>query len=299
VVVISEEARLYKEHVKRIDGMIPVHEKPVWGDRLVEIVIEELAAYRAKILSDLEHLGIAIVWKDGLYQVLPAYGAKRHKLVDTDRFVGNPATLAANYTALCLVNEHGAIARIYLDQFERLLNSPSVTEDHMQAFLEKHPEFILGPHFDSYWPRPHLPREGSESYNPDFVLQPIGVRDTPWNWKLVDLKSPRAPLMPGSSFHRTFSHHVTKVIEQLRDYGEYFADPRNKDTLKRRFGGIVPRPKLFGLIGRLPRGDARERYTTLVTRLTDVSITTYDEILEMRRSRVEQIELALTKWTAR
>jgi CheY-like chemotaxis protein len=115
VVVISAEARRYKEHVKRIDGMIPVHEKPIWGDRLVEIIVDELATYRAKILNEFQHLGIATVWKDGLYQVLPAYGAKRQKLIDTDRFVGNPAMLAANYTALFLVSGTDRIGAYEVD----------------------------------------------------------------------------------------------------------------------------------------------------------------------------------------
>src|SRR5215831_14834570 len=99
--------------------------------------------------------------------------------------------------------------------------------------------------------------------------------------------------MVNSQFHRSLSHHVTKVVTQLRDYGEYFADPRHQETLRQRFGGVVPQPKLVGLIGRLPSQDARERYTLLRTRLTDVALTTYDEILEFRRARVEQIETTL------
>src|SRR5258708_25442987 len=40
---------------KNIDAAIPVLEKPIWGDRLVEIIVDELGAYRAKILSELQH----------------------------------------------------------------------------------------------------------------------------------------------------------------------------------------------------------------------------------------------------
>ena len=73
LIVISDHAGLYREHVKRIDGAIPVHEKPIWGDRLVQIIVDALAEYRAKILSELQHVGISVTWKDGSYQVLPAY----------------------------------------------------------------------------------------------------------------------------------------------------------------------------------------------------------------------------------
>jgi hypothetical protein len=100
-------------------------------------------------------------------------------------------------------------------------DTKGVNEVHMQAFLEKHPEFILGGNFDSLWSRPYLPLTKNKSFAPDFVLQPLGLRTTAWNWQVMDLKSPGVPLLLRRSFHRTFSHHVTKVIEQLKDYGEY------------------------------------------------------------------------------
>jgi len=298
LVVISDHVSVYKEHVKNIDAAIPVLEKPIWGDRLVEIIVDELGAYRAKILSELQHLGIAVEWKDSRFQVLPAYGTKAATtLIETDRFVGTYSTFSQSYTTLCLLNDQGAVARFFLNQFERLLNSPHVNETDMQAFFERHPEFILRGQFDNYWSRTHLPLDGAESLKPDFILQPSGLRTTPWNWEVLDLKSPHAALMPKSKFHRTFSHHVTKVVAQLKDYGEYFADPRNKEIIRKRFGGVTLAPKLVALIGRLPNEDARDRYTTLRTRLTDVSITTYDEILEFRRARVQQIESLLSRGT--
>jgi hypothetical protein len=239
------------------------------------------------------------VWKEGLYRVFPAYEATNPELMETERFAGISSTFASSYTTLCLIQDQGAIARFYLDEFERLLNSPHANERDMQAFFERHPEFILGGHFDSYWSQPSLPTADLRIVRPDFVLQPVGLRSTAWNWQVLDLKSPQAPLMVNSQFHRSLSHHVSKVVTQLRDYGEYFADPRHQETLRQRFGGVVPQPKLVGLIGRLPSQDARERYTVLRTRLTDVALTTYDEILEFRRARVEQIEATLSKGTGR
>jgi hypothetical protein len=297
LIVISSSARLYTEQVKRIDGSIAVFEKDIWVDRLVELIVDALGAYRAKILSELQHLGIAVEWKNGVFQVLPAYGARRPELIETDRFIGTSATFSASYTSLCLLNDRGTIARYFLDQFERLLNSPHVGEKDMQVFFERHPEFILGGHFDSYWSQPYLPTADSRILRPDFVLQPVGLRSTAWNWQVLDLKSPRVPLMENSKFHQALSRHVTKVATQLKDYGMYFADPRHRDTIRQRFGGIIPQPKLVALIGRLPNDDARERYTTLRTTLTDVALTTYDEILEFRRARVQQIEATLSRWT--
>ncbi len=297
LIVISGNVTHYIEQVKRIDAAIPVHNKPIWQQRLIQIIVDALADYRAKILSELQHYGVAVEWKDGLYRVLPAYGAKHPELIETDRFAGTPGALSTSYTALCLIKDRGAIARFYLDQFEQLLNSPRVRERDMQAFLERHPEFILGGQFDSYWSQPQLRTGDSKILKPDFLLQPTAeLRSTAWNWQLLDLKSPRAPLMPKSRFHQTLTAHVTKVVEQLKDYGEYFADPRHRDEILRRFGGVIPRPKLVALIGRLPNEDSRERYTTLRTRLTDVTLTTYDEILEFRRTRVQQIEAALSPW---
>jgi hypothetical protein len=171
-----------------------------------------------------------------------------------------------------------------------------VTERDLQAFLQQHPEFILRGEFDSYWAQPQLrDADSTKVIRPDFVLQPLGLRSTGWNWQLVDLKSPRVPLLANSQFHRDLSRHVSRVVTQLKDYGEFFSNPRNGDIIRQRFGGVIPQPKLVALIGRLPNNDARERYTTLRTRLTDVCLTTYDEILEFRRARVHQIESALSR----
>jgi CheY-like chemotaxis protein len=102
LIVISNAARLYREQISRIDGAIPVYEKPMWEERLVEVIVDALSAYRSKILGELQHLGVAVVFREGLYQVLPAYGAQKPELIETDRFVGLASALSSSYTALCL-----------------------------------------------------------------------------------------------------------------------------------------------------------------------------------------------------
>lgn len=51
---------------------------------------------------------------------------------------------------------------------------------------------------------------------------------------------------------------------------------------------MLPNPKLVAIIGRLPP-EHKDQYAVLRSRLTGVSITTYNEILEFRRAELERI----------
>ena len=121
---------------------------------------------------------------------------------------------------------------------------------------------------------------------PDFVLQPSGERRNTWNWTVVDLKRPDVTLFASPRFHMRLSAQVNGLITQLRDYADFFADPRNFDEPRKRFGGVVPKPNLVGIIGRLPT-DHRDEYAVLRSRSEGVSITTFDEVLELRRYQVD------------
>jgi hypothetical protein len=103
----------------------------------------------------------------------------------------------------------------------------------------------------------------------------------------IDLKSPEAPLLRSTRFHADFTRDVQRVVTQLRDYAEFFADPSNRSALEERFG-VAPQPRLVAIIGRLPK-DNQPRYSALMRRIPDVEITTYDEVLEFRRAQLDRL----------
>lgn len=175
-------------------------------------------------------------------------------------------------------------------EFEALLNNQSTTERDLQRFFVLHPEFLLRDEYDNYWSEPVLTSPQGQTIRPDFVLQPRGLQAV-WNWALVDLKGPRVPVLNDGRFHKDLSRHVYRVATQLRDHGDFFEDSRNANILKRRFGGAIPHPQLVAVIGRVPTTTSHDRYAKLRSRVTGVTITTYDEILELRRAKVEQSKL--------
>src|SRR5262249_39699536 len=109
-----------------------------------------------------------------------------------------------------------------------------------------------------------------------------------WNWNLVDLKSHNVEVLANRRFHADLSRHVYRVVAQLRDYQEFFSDPRHQHLLERKFGGVRPVPRLTAIIGRIPRKE-KELYARLKGRVADVNIRTYDEVLVVRKAKVEQM----------
>lgn len=69
-----------------------------------------------------------------------------------------------------------------------------------------------------------------------------------------------------------------KAIAQLRDYGNYFADPNRAKDVERVLGRQVRRPQLAVLIGR-DNGEDPDVLDAEQLR-ANVRIVTYDEILD-------------------
>jgi len=262
--------------------------KPEEIDDILQVIGKLIGEYRQQILADLQKVGFCLFWEKGRYRVGTAYSLPAR--FESEFFITNEPSIGEFYSRLVLVTDKGRIAQSALDVFEGMLNEPKTTERDLQIFFKNHPEFLLRDRYDNYWSEPRIKdAAGSNMIIPDFVLQPFAHRYLPWEWELLDLKSPHVPLFSYSRFHMGFSNHVHRLINQLQNYANFFADPRNYDILRKRFGGVVPQPKLVGIIGRLPL-DNRDRYGVLNSRLNGISITTYDELLEFRRCKVERLK---------
>lgn len=280
-----------KIEIPKIDSRIPILRKDSLQEfELIQAVDEAICSYRNEVLSGLQRIGLAFVWHGGRFQVVNAYAQFHSDFIETKHLAGGADDTGASYSRLVLAADRWQVAEVAVNQFEALLNDPKTTEKDFQHFLELHPEFLLRDEYDSYWAEPVIKSLATmKQIRPDFVLQPHGIRLGSWNWAVVDLKRPSVPLLTHKRFHLDLSQHVYRVATQLRDYSQFFADPRNHDVIKGRFGGIVPNPKLVAVIGRLSN-EHRDEYAVLRSRITGVSIATYDEILEFRRAKVEWIK---------
>ncbi|MBI5383981.1 MAG: DUF4263 domain-containing protein [Verrucomicrobia bacterium] len=263
---------------------LQIREKPLHVEEFLSAISDALTSYRHAVLSGLQRVGLSVFWKEGRYRLATAYTVPAHR--ETKYFVIEPTELGNAYSRLVLVADRSPIAGVAVSLFEEMLNNARTTERDLQRFLELHPEFLLGDAHDSYWAEPSLASsDRGQVVRPDFVLQPLGHPNRTWDWTMVELKAPRAPLFASPRFHLHLSQHVLRMVTQLEDYADFFADPRNQEVIRRRFGGVVPRPRLVGVIGRLP-SDHVDQYAVLRSRVSGVTITTYDEILELRRAKV-------------
>ena len=275
------------EAIHQIDPEIPVVAKP-YSDELPRKLVAAVTEYRHRVLEDFHRKGYALFWEGGRFRLSTAYEIPRD--FESKYYAGSEFGVTDGYSRLVLVTGGPSIAHFALDEFEQILNASGTTERDLQGFFERHPEFLLGDEYDSYWAEPQLlsPATG-QRYRPDFLLQPLALRSSPWRWNVIDLKRHDVDLLIGRKFHVDLSRHVYRAAAQLRDYAEFFDDPRNADMLRMHFGGVVPTPRLTMVIGRLPEAD-RSIFNRVRGRVSGVHIRTYDEILEFRRAKLDRLQ---------
>lgn len=274
------------ESIRRIDPNIPIVPKHA-PDGLARELVGAISRYRHNVLTDFQSNGLAVFWEGGHLKLANAYNLPAS--VSSKYYSGTGHGLSATHSRLVLITGTSKISDLALEEFEDLLNSKSTRERDFQALFERHPEFLLGDEYDSYWAEPRFtsPADG-RIIRPDFVLQPLALRSNSWRWNVVDLKRHDVELLIARKFHVDLSRHIYRAATQLKDYAEFFADPRNSQVIRDRFGGIVPNPQLTMVIGRLHEAN-RTEFNRLQGRVAGVHIRTYDELLTFRRARVQQL----------
>ena len=291
IIMQSASARL--DDINKIDDTIPVLQKPFRIEDLIGTIDKEVRGYRDRILNDLHHVGFAVTWQGGRMSLCQCYAIDTSKGFETKYFSAiSPHETdgpAKAYWRLVVIEDRQWSAEQAVAEFEVLLNSDKTRERDFQRFFQLHPEFLYQNCFIDHWAEPQLKDANSgEIIKPDFILKSMMLPDRPWSWQVIDLKRHNVPLLSSRRFHAGLSHYVHRVVAQLRDYSEYFDNPANRHEVERRFGSFLAKPKLVAIIGRIPKDGQLEQFARLRSRLLDVSITTYDEILEFRRCQVER-----------
>jgi hypothetical protein len=260
------------------EGPVEVHDisRPgEFGGAYIQTAIE---VYRRQLLEEMDDLGFIVTYEQGRYRVGPAFKKR-------DEVVGRFYHGSADRRGAGFVTVHRDLLGVQLEveQFEHLINRRDVAERELQTFFKQNPHFLSA----VAQPLPHVRFRDAAGrlLVPDFILRPIVASQRDSRWEVIDLKRPQASLLVGSGTRKRISHEVATAIRQLRDYGDYFADPRNAASIEQKLGHRLRRPKLGVLIGRL-RGVDVEALESEQHRTSDVRIITYDEILESQRSLV-------------
>jgi Domain of unknown function (DUF4263) len=250
-------------------------------------VRQEVAKYRQRLLDELDNLGFLVTFENGRYRVGPALTPGERQV--EGHFYFGPADKRPGQRGKYYTVDRDNIGIQYeVELFEALINQPDVSEHDIQRFFEQHPHFLLLTRLMQALPQVHLPDEMGKLLIPDFILKPIvalqRLRDS--NWQVLDLKRPQAKLLAGPSDHRRFSSEVFQAITQVKDYREHFENPQNTAAVTKILGHPLKHPKLAVLIGRMPSSSEVEVLEKEQAREPQVSVVTYDEILERQKSLI-------------
>jgi hypothetical protein len=232
------------------------------------------------LLDDLDNLGFLVKRENGRYRVGPALKARRELESEYYHSAGDRRKHGKH--KLFTVDRDLYGIQYEIEQFEALINKADINEGDLQQFFESNPHFLAAAQLMQAIPHARLEDENGRLLIPDFILKPIVAMKRDSKWEILDLKKPDTKLLIGKQQRVQFSHQVMKAITQLRDYGEYFKDSRNSETVGRVLGHQLKHPKLAVLIGRLQE-DRVEALERAQSREPDVRIVTYDEILDNQK----------------
>ena len=190
-----------------------------------------------------------------------------------DLIIGRPGVIA-NATASFLSSE--------LVEFQRLLNSNSTRERHIQTFLEKHPTFLRGLNYRNVYPQLVLQRDDNTKLVPDFILEPF---DGAW-CDILDVKLPRQKLIVGRKDRAALAAGIHEVAAQLREYAAYFEQDKYRKFVMQKYGLKVYRPRLIALVGRDLWQMTSEEVRRAMTSYEGLEIVTFDALLEHSKNRI-------------
>jgi hypothetical protein len=255
-------------------------------------VIEVIKSWRQSLINELIYVGLVVsIDEDGSVRLGHALRRRhRHGTILADSADRN-ALKRSQY--LILAEDFLQGFRVYdelkylLAHYEAIAKRQGIKpESVFQSFLQKNPHLVLRDAFGELWAKPKLrfPEAQDKFYVPDFVMKPKIAAHLGTNWEIMDIKLPNDPLLTTGRFHPAFSQKLTRAIQQLRDYRGYFSRTDTREELQARFGYHPRNPRLAVLIGRQHR--AAELEVAQGTAALDVSIITYDDLLEFEENKL-------------
>jgi cold shock CspA family protein len=173
-----------------------------------------------------------------------------------------------------------------IEELEDLINRPQVSESQLQEFFERNPDFLCGDIYESARSHIVLQRPDAGPLIPDFALKPPNENAL---CDLLELKLPRAKLLVGQSNRKRLSAALLEACAQLREYRDYFESRANRQAIEEIYGLRFFRPRMMVIIGK------RSEYMASDLRkaegdIPQLSITTYDDLLERARARMRRIK---------
>ena len=173
-----------------------------------------------------------------------------------------------------------------IEELEALLNTRSASEADFQKFFERHPKMLLGTDYSKAVSQPVLVREDESNLIPDFIMVPHSfARPT-----ILDLKLPSASLARHKTNREGFLQAVMEARDQLLEYRNYFSSKSAAEVAREKFGCELYLPRIAVVIGRSSSFVDEYERRKIESRVSDIDVITYDDILK-RALQCRQIGL--------
>jgi hypothetical protein len=174
----------------------------------------------------------------------------------------------------------GFFTRDQISELEELINNPKVDEHDLQKFFERNPEFLRIHSHSRIYPQIKLETDEEHVLIPDFFLH--GATD---RLDICDIKLPSVKISAGILNRRRFSAAVFEGVAQLRNYRNYFDDPKRREGFFQKYGLACYKPSLYLVIGRSKDFNSYIERRDCELDFSDVEVLTYDDLLKTAKER--------------
>jgi DNA-directed RNA polymerase omega subunit len=173
-----------------------------------------------------------------------------------------------------------------IEELEWLVNNPKAREQDFQDFFRRNKDFILNDEYKDAHSHIVFTSDQGGSMVPDFVLEPVDQNSL---CDLLELKLPSAKLFTLKKNRMRYSAAVAEACAQLREYGRYFEEEKNRKMFLDNYGLRAYKPKMFVIIGRRSTVDPLDE-RNIQTDLPNLHLRTYDDIINRMKWRAAKIE---------
>ena len=147
---------------------------------------------------------------------------------------------------LNLCSGGGVITWRDVEAFEFLINRSNISEWDFQRFFEKHPAFLLGSQYYRLHSQVVLLGADGKELIPDFFAERVGTTFA----DIIELKTPSAKLTSGSQGRRGFAASLSRALNQVRTYRNFFDNPSRRRQFHQQYGFEAFRPTITVVMAR-------------------------------------------------
>jgi CheY-like chemotaxis protein len=271
---------VYKEILNKKATVIM--QKPIHPNELIKNTIESVVKFRRSIFKDLNKCGLGLILEKGKIKICDSYRIPKN--LNSQYLFLNNQPLQDVYEKLYLVNNSEIFENYSIQLFEELLNDPKTKEKDFNQFFIDFPNFLVNEFFSYMWSEVNFDIADSKKVRLDLLkVSDNGLSE---DITIIELKRHLISILDNKKYHIDFAKKVYASITQLRNYKDALIKTINNK--KQNNGNFYNQGniKLVLLIGRFPFKN-RDIYFKLKDRISDIVITTYDELLELNKIKLK------------